>query len=115
MHRAANFLVGKRNDDPLDLPPMAEAHHIVLVTGILGPRRSLEPGIVAIGFQKQCGICQSSAVADERRVHVALNKLALLALRRTDTVNEASTMNLFLPALARSGPGKACRLNAKSP
>lgn len=104
MHRAANFLVGQRDNDPLNLPPMAEAHHIILVTGSLGSRRRLEPGIVAIGFQKQRGIRQCGAVIDERRVHEILGKLALLALRRTDRVNEPSTMIDGFSPLRLAGP-----------
>ena len=89
---AAGFLVGKRDDDTLDLPPMAKADHITLVAAVFGTRSCFEPGIIAVGLEQQSGVGQGGAAIDEGRVHDLPITPCLLADRRTDKVNETSTM-----------------------
>ena len=113
MDSAADFLVGKSDDHPFDLPPMAEAQHISLVAAVLGACRCLEPGIVAIGFEQQCRIGQRGSSMDVGRVHGGVGNPAHLAVRRTDRVNETSTM--IFPALAAgSFDGHGGAMNRRS-
>jgi len=55
---SANFLVGQSDNDPFDLPPVAEADYIALVAAMLGTSSRLEPGVVAIGFEQQRRVSQ---------------------------------------------------------
>jgi hypothetical protein len=69
---AANFLFGQGDDHPFDLPPVAKAQDVTLVPACFGARRGLEPGVVALGLEQQCGIGQRTAAIDEGRVHWSL-------------------------------------------
>src|SRR5689334_14989272 len=89
--QAAHFVAAQRGDHALDVPPVAEAHDIALVTAALGPRRRLVAGIVAEAFHQLRRIGERQTSVDEGRVHArALNRAAVSRLR-TRKVNEAST------------------------
>lgn len=104
VNRAANFLLGQGHDDALDLPPVAKAQDIALVAAVFGASGRFEPGIVAIGFDKQRGIRQCLASCNERHVHPLDIKSALLAFRSTDAVNTSVTILASrLPLGARRG------------
>jgi hypothetical protein len=63
--RAAHFVAAQGRDDPLDLAPVAEAEDIAGIAAALGPRRSLESGIVAEPFHQLGGIGQRMTTVDE--------------------------------------------------
>jgi hypothetical protein len=65
----ANFLVGKGNDHPLDLPPMAEFQDIAAAPAAFGKRRSFESGVIAIGFDQQCSVGKRCASGNIGRIH----------------------------------------------
>ena len=92
MHCSAHFLFGQGDDDPFDLPPVAEAQHIALVAAVLGARRRLEPSVVAIGLDQQRRIGERQAAGDEGHVHNCPIRPPLLALWVTNAVNETLTM-----------------------
>jgi len=113
MNRAAHFLFGQGDDDPFDLPPVAEAHDIALVAAVLGTRRGLEAGVVTIGLDQQRRIRKSHAAGDERHVHDCPINPPLLELWVMNEVNEAVTMKLW-----RQAPQSAMRpsmTNRRSP
>ena len=71
MDCTTNFPIGQDDDDPFDLPPVAEAKHIPPVAARFGPRRGLKARIIAINFKQLRSIGKRHTVIDEERVHAA--------------------------------------------
>ena len=92
MNRAANFPHSQGDDHPLDLPPVAETQHIALVAAVLGTRRGLETGVVAIGLDQQRRIGERQSAGNEGHVHEDISNPPLLALWGIDAVNVPVTM-----------------------
>src|SRR5438128_11070868 len=66
---AADFVAAQCRDDALDLPPVAEAGDIPVVTAALGARRSLEARIIAIARHELGRVGQRRAAVNEGAVH----------------------------------------------
>jgi TolB-like protein/Flp pilus assembly protein TadD len=92
MDCALHFIAAERGDDPLDLPPMAEARDIAVVAAALGARCGLEPGIVAIPVDQGRRIGKRHATMDERSVHAVPSSPRPISRLPTNVVNIALTM-----------------------
>jgi hypothetical protein len=111
--RPAHFIGAEHSDDPLDLPPVAEARDIAVVAAALGARRGLEARIVAEPVDEVRCIVQRHAAMDEGSVHGASLTRTAVSRLPTNVVNTA--LSIFrLAAAARLGMGAAMRSTAKA-
>src|SRR5437763_12894436 len=69
--RAGDFVAAQRRDDPLDLPPVAEARDIAVIAAALGADRRLEPGVIAVTFDQLGRVGQCNPATDEGTLHAA--------------------------------------------
>ena len=69
MNGALHFIAAERRNDPLDLPPMAEARDVPVVAASLRPSRRFETGVIAVTVDEIGGIGQCDTVVDEETVH----------------------------------------------
>ena len=60
-----HFVASQRHDDPLDLPPVAEAHDIAVVAAALGADGRLKPRVFAIAGDQLCGVVERASTMDE--------------------------------------------------
>ena len=70
MDTADNLVAGQGRDHALDLAPVAEALDVAGIAAGMSPRGSLEPRIVAKGFDEPGGVGNRPAPADEECIHV---------------------------------------------
>jgi len=68
---ALNFVAAEARDHSLDLPPVAEARDIAVVSAPVGPGGGLEPGVIAVASDQVGSIRESHAAMDEGAVHGA--------------------------------------------
>lgn len=61
----------QRGDQPLDLPPVAEAFHIARTAALGSERRSLAERIVAIALDEVGSVAERFTIVDEGREHGA--------------------------------------------
>ena len=86
-----HLVAGQCRNDTLDLAPVAEAHDIARVAAVLGARRRLEPGVVAVGVDQRRRIGKGGAAGDEWGRHGLGCTPGLVTAPRTDGVNASST------------------------
>ena len=91
---SAHFVATERHDDPLDLPPMAEADDIARIPAFFRSNRRLEPGIVSEAVDKIGRVGERAAAGDERGVHAATVNPAAVSGLRTIILNEPLTMKM---------------------
>jgi hypothetical protein len=70
VNASEHFLAGKSRNYTLYLPPVTEAHDILIVAAFFGARSGFETGIIAETLDKFCGIGESRPAGNEGRVHV---------------------------------------------
>lgn len=69
MDGPADLFTAQRRDDPLDLPPVAEARDIAIVAAPLGARGGLETCSVAVSLHQLGSILKREPSVNEGRVH----------------------------------------------
>jgi hypothetical protein len=66
---SAHFPGAEGDDDPLDLPPVAEKDDIAQIPAPLGANGRFEPGIVAEALDQFGGVGKRRPSGDERGIH----------------------------------------------
>lgn len=110
VNASAHFCAAQGDDDPLDLPPVAEANDIAVITASLGPNRGLETGVIAEALDQLGGIGERRPSGYEGRVHAAA--LPLLRFRiadkhRQQIVDHRIIIGARPSSLWRGSPGSA--------
>lgn len=69
VNASAHFVAAKRDDHPLDLPPVAKTDDIASVAALLGAARRLQPRIVSEALDQLGRVGKRRPSGDEGRVH----------------------------------------------
>src|SRR4051812_4726348 len=92
MNGAVDLVAPEGRDQPLNLPPMAEANDIAVVSAALGARGGLEAGVIAMLLDQARGIGERDASVDEEAVHACCTNVGAVSGPATNLVNEALTI-----------------------
>jgi hypothetical protein len=87
-----DLVAAQGGDDPLDVPPVTEAHDIAVVPAALGADRRLEPGIIPETLDQLGRIGNCRASVNEGTVHVCNLSPTPVSRLPTKTVNGLFTM-----------------------
>jgi hypothetical protein len=89
---STHLFAAQARDYPLDLPPVAEARDVAVVSAAFRTNRSFISRIVAKAFHEVGGISQRETSMDERSIHGRASNRAALSRLPTNVVNKSLTM-----------------------
>ena len=92
MDSPEDFVAAQCRDDPLDLPPVAEAGDIAVVAAPLGESRRFKAGVVAETLDQVRCVGKGVAAVDEEVVHGFALTPAAVSRLPTNVVNGALAM-----------------------